>query len=197
MTPQPVEQLGWGLGLSIASSVLNGLLAWVMAHAARQHRSIALAADAKHLFTDVWTSAGVVVGIIMVMFTGWLWLDPVIAILVALNIAREGFHLVWQSSQGLMDEAVAPEIQEKIQSTLSLFEHQTIRFDHVATRRSGQRTFVDLHMHMPPSWTLGRAAALRTSLEQALMSEIPGLRATIELLPTDVESHFFDTKDLI
>lgn len=197
LTPQPVEQLGWGLGLSIASSVLNGLLAWVMANAARQHRSIALAADAKHLFTDVWTSAGVVVGIVLVMFTGWLWLDPVIAILVALNIAREGFHLVWQSSQGLMDEAVAPEIQEKIHATLALFEHPTIRFDHVATRRSGQRTFVDLHMHMPPSWTLGRAAAVRTSLEQALMSEVPGLRATIELLPTDVESHFSDTRDLI
>lgn len=197
LTPQPVEQLGWGLGLSIASSALNGLLAWVMFKAAKQHRSIALEADAKHLVTDVWTSAGVVLGIVLVMLSGWLWLDPVIAILVALNIAREGFHLVWQSSQGLMDEAVAPEIQERIHATLAQFEHQTIRFDHLATRRSGQRTFVDLHMHMPPSWTLGRAAALRTSLEQALMSEVPGLRATIQLLPTDVEAHFYDAKDLI
>ena len=133
----------------------------------------------------------------LVMFTGWLWLDPVIAILVALNIAKEGAHLVWKSSQGLMDEAVEPDVLEKIQATLAIFEHQTIRFDHVATRRSGQRTFVDLHMHMPPSWTLGRAAALRTSLEQALMSEVPGLRATIQLLPTDVEAHFYDEKDLM
>ena len=197
LSPQPVEQLGWGLALSIASSALNGILAWVMFKAAKQHRSIALEADAKHLVTDVWTSVGVVIGIVLVMFTGWLWLDPVIAILVALNIAKEGAHLVWKSSQGLMDEAVEPDVLEKIQATLAIFEHQTIRFDHVATRRSGQRTFVDLHMHMPPSWTLGRAAALRTSLEQALMSEVPGLRATIQLLPTDVEAHFYDEKDLM
>jgi cation diffusion facilitator family transporter len=197
MAPQPVEQLGLGVALSVVSSALNGGLAWVMFKAAKEHRSIALEADAKHLVTDVWTSVGVVIGIGLVMLTDWLWLDPVIAILVALNILKEGGHLVWRSSQGLMDEAVEPEILEKIKATLAIFEHQTIRFDHVSTRRSGQRTFVDLHMHMPPSWTLGRAAALRTSLEQALMSEVPGLRATIQLLPTDVEAHFFDTKDLI
>ena len=85
----------------------------------------------------------------------------------------------------------------EIQKTLAGFEHPTIRFDHLSTRRSGQRLFVDLHMHMPPSWSLGRAAALRTSVEQALMSAVPGLRATIQLLPSDVEPHFDDEKDLI
>jgi cation diffusion facilitator family transporter len=200
--PQPIEQVGWGLALSIASSALNGLLAWVMFHAAREHRSIALEADAKHLVTDVWTSAGVVVGIGLVHFTGWLWLDPVVAIGVALNILKEGFHLMWRSSQGLMDEAVEPEVMAVIQETLDGFAHQRggveiVRFDHLTTRKAGQRRFIDMHMHMPAGWTLGRAAAVRGSVEQALMSAVPGLRATIQLLPSDVEAHFDDEKDLI
>jgi cation diffusion facilitator family transporter len=182
--PQPLEQLGWGLALSIVRS-------------AKVHRSIALEADAKHLMTDVWTSAGVVVGIGAVMATGWLWLDAVVAIGVALNILWEGGQLVWRSSQGLMDEAVEPEVMAEIQKTLDGFAHPTIRFDHLSTRRAGQRRFVDLHMHMPANWSLGRAAAVRGSVEQALMSAVPGLRATIQLLPSDVEAHFDDEADLI
>ncbi len=200
--PQPIEQVGLGLALSVGSSVLNGLLAWVMFDAAKRHRSIALEADAKHLVTDVWTSVGVVIGIAMVSVTGWLWLDAVVAIGVALNILKEGVHLIWRSSQGLMDEAVEPEVIAKIQETLAGFAHQRdevsiIRFDHVTTRKAGQRRFVDLHMHMPASWTLGRAAALRTSVEQALMSAVPGLRASIQLLPSDVEAHFDSERDLL
>jgi cation diffusion facilitator family transporter len=200
--PQPIEQVGWGLALSVTSSALNGLLAWVMFGAAKTHRSIALEADARHLVTDVWTSVGVVVGITLVHFTGWLWLDAVVAMGVALNILKEGFHLMWRSSQGLMDEAVEPDVLVEIEKTLAGFAHQRgdtaiIRFDHVNSRKAGQRRFVDLHMHMPAGWTLGRAAAVRTSVEQALMSAVPGLRATIQLLPTDVEAHFDDPKDLI
>jgi cation diffusion facilitator family transporter len=199
--PQPVEDLGWGLALSVGSSGLNGLLAWVMFGAAKVHRSIALEADAKHLVTDVWTSAGVVIGLTMVLFTGWLWLDAVVAMAVALNILNEGFKLIWRSSQGLMDEAVEPEVLAQIKEVLDGFEHQRaeihiIRFDHVTTRRAGQRRFVDMHMHMPSGWSLGRAAALRASVEQALMSAVPGLRATIQLLPNDVEAHFDDVRDL-
>lgn len=199
--PQPVEDLGWGLALSVASSALNGFLAWVMFGTAKVHRSIALEADAKHLVTDVWTSAGVVIGLTMVYFTGWLWLDALVAMGVALNILKEGFNLIWRSSQGLMDEAVEPEVLAQIKEVLDGFEHQRgevhiIRFDHVTTRQAGQRRFVDMHMHMPSSWSLGRAAALRTSVEQALMSAVPGLRATIQLLPNDVEAHFDDVRDL-
>jgi divalent metal cation (Fe/Co/Zn/Cd) transporter len=84
-----------------------------------------------------------------------------------------------------------------VQKTLDSFRHPTIRFDHISSRRSGQRRFLDLHMHMPASWTLGRAAAMRSAVEQALMSAVPGLRATIQLLPSDVEAHFDDEKDLI
>ena len=193
--PQRLQSLGWGLTLAAVSSALNWLLASRMMSASREHRSIVLEADARHLYTDVWTSAGVVVGLVLVHLTGWLWLDPVLAIGVALNILREGAHLAWRSVDGLMDSAVEPEVRAQIDRTLAQFEHHTIRFDHLVTRRAGQRRFVDLHMHMPASWTLGRAAALRTTVEQALMSEVPGLRASIQLLPSDVEAHFGDVDD--
>lgn len=197
--PQPIEQVGWGLGLSVLSSALNGLLAWVMFRSAREHRSIALEADARHLVTDVWTSAGVLVGIAGAALTGWLWLDAVAAIAVALNILKEGVELVWRSSQGLMDSAVEPEVQAAIDATLQQFVAAqapgAVRFDHVSTRRAGQRQFVDMHLHMPADWTLRHAAELRGQVERALMTAVPGLRATIELLPSDVEAHFDDPRD--
>jgi cation diffusion facilitator family transporter len=200
--PQPVQQIGLGLVLSIISSALNGWLALVLFRAAREHRSIALEADAQHLVSDVWTSLGVVVGMVMVSLSGWLWLDALVAIGVALNILREGVHLVSRAFQGLMDQAVEPDVQAQIHAVLADFAHQPgevhiVRFDHLTTRKAGQRRFVDLHMHMPASWTLGRAAALRLSVEQALMSAVPGLRASIQLLPSDVEAHASDEKDLL
>ncbi|MFI4931679.1 MAG: cation diffusion facilitator family transporter [Burkholderiales bacterium] len=193
--PQALQSLGLGLGLSVLSSVINGALAYAMMRKAREHRSVALEADARHLFTDVWTSAGVVVGLMAVVATGWLWLDPVIAIAVALNIVREAVRLLWGATDGLMDRALEPDVQRQIDDTLREFAHQAIRFDHVVTRRAGQRRFVDLHMHMPASWTLQRAAALRATVEQALMGAVPGLRARIELLPWDVEAHFNDSEE--
>lgn len=197
LLPQPLEAVGLGLVLSVVSSAMNGVLAWTMLRKARAVRSMALEADARHLFTDVWTSAGVMVGLLAVMATGWQWLDPVIAIAVALNILREGASLVWRSAAGLMDQALEPGARAEIDKVLQSFAHQTIRFDHIVTRCAGQRRFVDLHMHMPAAWTLGRAAAVRASVEQALMSAVPGLRATIQLLPLDVEAHFDDQVDLL
>lgn len=200
--PQPIEQVGWGLALSVASSILNGVLAWLMLRSSRVHQSIALEADARHLFTDVWTSAGVLVGIAGAALTGWLWLDAAAAIAVALNILREGVSLVWRSSQGLMDEAVEPEVQAAIDATLQRFAQAqapgAVRFDHVSTRRAGQRQFASLHLHVPAGWTLGQAARLRGQVEQALVAAVPGLRATIELLPNDVEALFHEpeSKDM-
>ena len=193
--PQPLEQIGWGLALSMVSTALNGGLAWAMLRKGRQARSMALEADARHLFTDVWTSLGVALGLLGVMATGWNWLDPVLAIAVALNILREGWSLARRSAEGLMDQALEPEALADIDKVLEEFRHQAIRFDHLVTRRAGQRRFIDLHMHMPSGWTLGRAAAVRASVEQALMSAVPGLRATIQLLPMDVEAHFNDHRD--
>ncbi len=197
LAPQPLEQLGWGTALSLAATALNGALAWAMLRKAHEHRSMALEGDARHLMTDVWTSIGVVAGVLVTGAVGWLWLDPVIAIAVALNIAREGVSLIRRSADGLMDRALEPEVRAQIDEVLAGFAHRTIRFDHLVTRRAGQRRFVDLHMHMPAQWSLGRAAALRNSVELALMSAVPGLRATIQLLPSDVEAHAGDTEDAI
>ncbi|RYE89698.1 MAG: cation transporter, partial [Oxalobacteraceae bacterium] len=189
LSPQPLEDLGWGLALSIVSSGFNAGLAWMLFQAGREHRSIALEADARHLVTDVWTSAAVVVGIVGVHYTGWLWLDPLLAVGVALNIAREGVHLVWRSSQGLMDQALDADSRATLDAVLARFSAQpggvTLRFDDIATRSAGQRRFADLHMHVPGDWSLRQAAALRDELEQALMDALPGLRVTIQLLPLD------------
>jgi cation diffusion facilitator family transporter len=187
--PQPLDSLGWGLGLSLVSTAMNGVLAWAMLSKAREHRSIALEGDARHLFTDVWTSIGVVLGLLAVGATGWLWLDPVVAIAVAANIAREGVSLIRRSVSGLMDSALEPQVLAEIDRALDGFRHQVLRFDHLSSRRAGSRRFVELHLHLPSHWSLGRAAALRTSVEQALMNAVPGLRATIQLLPMDVETH--------
>lgn len=188
--PEPLESLGWGMALATAGSVLNGLLAWRMMAASRLQRSIVLEADARHLYADVWTSAGVVAGLIVVHYTGWLWLDPLLAIAVALNILREGVHLAWRSVDGLMDTAVEPDVRSQIDDTLAGFGDASVRFDHLVTRRAGQRRFVDLHMHLPAAWSLGRAAAFRAEVEQALVREVPGLRASIQLLPSNVEAQF-------
>ena len=202
LSPAPIEAVGWGLALSVVSSALNGALAWLMLHSARAHRSKALEADARHLLTDVWTTGGVIVGVGAVALTGWWWLDPVVAIAVALNIVKEGVHLMWESSQGLMDEAVEPEVLDDIRRTIDAFNQRDdlgkdIRFDHLVARRAGQRRFLDVHLHMPAHWTLGRAAAVRAEVERALMAAVPGLHASIQLLPNDVEADFGGAKDLL
>jgi cation diffusion facilitator family transporter len=190
LNPQPLSDIGLGITLAIISSAMNGALAYSMLRKARSVNSMALEADAKHLYADVWTSAGVVLGLLAVKATGWLWLDGVVAIGVALNIMREGASLVWRSADGLMDQALEPESRAAIDRVLSQFAQEPVRFDHVVTRRAAQRRYVDMHMHMPPAWSLGRAAEMRAKVEQALMNAVPGLRATIQLLPSDVEALF-------
>ena len=193
--PQPLEQIGWGMALSMASTLLNGVGAWLLISAGRAHRSIALEADGRHLRTDVWTSIGVLAGVLLVELSGWLWLDPLVAIAVALNILREGWHLVRRSGSGLMDSVVDEDTAQAIEETLQRYvqEHtdshgrQWVRFDHVATRAAGQRSFVTMHMHMPANWSLGKSAALRNEVEQSLVTAHPALHATIEMLPDGVE----------
>lgn len=197
MHPQPLEQLSWGLGLSVISSVFNGLLAWGMLRAARSRRSVALEGDARHLFTDVWTSAGVVLGLLLAGATGWHWLDPVVALAVALNILKEGGSLVWQASQGLMDEALSPELLARVQAALERHAQASqgaVRFDNLGSRRAGSRSFVQLHMHVPAGWTLGHAAAQRAAVEAELMAAVPGLVAVIELLPAGASTVFEQTE---
>ena len=191
--PQPLEQLGWGMALSMLSTGLNGLLALAMFRTARRHRAVALEGDARHLVTDVWTSVGVVIGLIAAQATGWLWLDPLVGIGVALNILYEGGALVWRAAQGLMDEAVEQELIDQIEAVLlrhSQASADVVRFDSLMSRRAGMRSYVQLHMHVPAGWTLGRAAQARAAVESELMDTVPGLHATIELLPVGAETVF-------
>ena len=183
--PQPLEQLSWGLLLSLLSTVCNGLLAWVMLRSARMYRSMALVGDAKHLLTDVWTSVGVVVGLLAAAWTGWLWVDALVALAVALHICVQGVQLVWQSSQGLMDQALDAPQRLKIDTSLESFAQRNpgVSFDNISSRQAGERSFVDFHMHVPGGWTVQRAAQLRSEIEAGLLEAIPGLYARIELLP--------------
>ena len=168
-----------------------------MLRAAQVHRSLALEGDARHLMTDVWTSIGVVGGLLAAGATGWLWLDPLVAIAVALNILREGGALIWRASQGLMDEAMEPSLLARVFTVLGEHNHASagvVYFDSLTSRRAGARNYVDLHMHVPAHWTLGHAAEQRTAVEQALMQAVPGLRATIELLP-EGQATVFETAE--
>lgn len=193
LSPQPLQEIGLGVALSVLSSVFNGVLALVMLRSSRVHSSMALEADARHLLTDVWTSAGVVAALLGVQVTGWLWLDGAVAIAVALNILKEGISLVWQSAQGLMDEALEPDKLAAVHAVLERYarEHSPhIYFDSLATRSAGQRSFAQVHMHVPAHWSLGKAARLRHRVEEELLEAVPELQATLELLPEGEETAF-------
>ncbi|MDO4794627.1 MAG: cation diffusion facilitator family transporter [Brachymonas sp.] len=191
--PQPLQQLGWGMGLSLISTLLNGGMAWALLKAAQVHRSIALEANGKHLRTDVYTTIGVIAALGLGALTGWQWVDPLIAILMALNILREGGELIHRSSQGLMDSTASGEVNQLIHDTLKhlksldTFNHPEIFFDHVMTRAAGQRIFASMHLHLPAHWSLRDAAELRNQVEQALIAAVPTLHVTIELMPCDLE----------
>ena len=184
--PQVLASLGWGLALSVVSSAMNGLLAWRMLSASRAHRSIVLEADARHLFTDVWTSAGVIAGLMLVSVTGWLWLDPLLAIGVALNITREGASLVRRSVDGLMDRALPLDEQTRVRQIVAqtLAEHHdeaavvTLR-----TRIAGSRRHAELRCDVPPHWTVLRAAQLRTDLLKALHAAFEDMDVLVDIHP--------------
>ncbi len=190
--PQPLESLNLGLALSVLASVLNGTLAWLMLQAARVHRSAALEGEAHHLFSDVWTTAGVLLGLLLVGLTGWPWLDPLLAAAVALQILYSGVRLVWRSTQGLMDKALDAAELERVQGVLTTFASpqtngDSVYFDHLVTRQAGRRHYMDVHMHLPADWTLAQAAALRAEVEHALGQAVEGLYISIQVLPHAVE----------
>ena len=185
--PRPLPPLGAALALSLASSLLNAGLAWLLLGAARTHRSLALEADAQHLLADVWTSVGVAVGLVAAWAEGWLWMDALVALAVAANVLREGARLLWRAVQGLMDAAAEPQTLAALHAALARFAGSEVRFDHVATRRAGQRDEVSLHMHLPAHWSLARAAALRGEVERALLAAVPHASCAIQMLPVDAE----------
>ena len=175
VVPEPVEEIGWGLVLASLATVINLVVGLVLIRKGRQYRSITLEADGKHLMTDVWTSVGVIVGVGLVAWSGWLWLDPVIALLVAANIVWTGYQLMRRSADGLMDRALPAEKLEKVEMLLASYREQGLEFHALRTRQAGSRAFVTLHVLVPGHWSVqeghdwaGRIEAdIRKALEHA------------------------------
>ena len=172
--PQPLQNLGLGLSITLVATAVNGGVALVLLRAGRRLRSIALRADAQHLFTDVWTSVGVVLGVVMVYLTGWLVLDPIIGLIIAANILWTGFRLLRDTAQGLLDRALPQEEQKLISSVLSGYESMGIRFHAVRTRAAGQRRFVSMHVLVPGRWTVKRGHDLSEEIEEGLADALQG-----------------------
>ena len=183
--PQPIEQIGLGLVLSAAAALANAACAWVMLRAAREHRSITLEADARHLLTDVWTTVGVVVGVILVQVTGWLRIDPVVAIAVALQILWTGWHLIGRSFEGLMDRALPEAEIAKITSVLDTLRHQGCDFHALRTRQAGAHGFVDVHVLVPGKTTVQEGHDLVERLEREIIERLPHVEVLIHLEPIE------------
>lgn len=183
--PRELEQVGLGLAISVAATVLNGLVGLYLIRVGRRHRSLALQADGKHLLTDVWTTVGVIVGVLLVALTGWLPLDPLIAIAVAVNILVVGARLVWQSGAGLMDAALPPDERAQIDAVLDRHRARGIDFHDVRTRESGHERFLQLHMLVPGDWTVQRAHDVTEEVEADLDTLFEDLRITVHIEPID------------
>ena len=193
MDPQPLENVGLGLSVTLVAAAINGGVALVLLRAGRRLRSITLRADAQHLFTDVWTSAGVVLGVFLVYLTGWLVLDPVIGLIVAANILWTGFRLLRDTAQGLLDRALPPEDQKAISRVLSGYERQGIRFHALRTRAAGQRRFISMHVLVPGRWTVKRGHDLSEMLEGELADALQGNTAFfIHIEPSEDPASFED-----
>jgi cation diffusion facilitator family transporter len=154
LQPRELEQLGLGLGVSIAASVVNFFVARILLREGRARRSITLEADAQHLLTDVWTSIGVIGGVAIAGLTGWSPLDPVVAIIVALNIIWAGLRLVSRSVSGLMDAALPGAEQTLIQDVMDKYRRRGVEFHALRTRQAAARRFISVHILVPGEWTV-------------------------------------------
>lgn len=166
--PQPLESIGLGLAIAVIGAVVNGGVAWLLWQGGKRHRSVTLTADARHLLTDVWTTVGVVVAVALVRLTGWLILDPIIALLVAANVLWTGLRLLRESGYGLLDTALPQADQQTIQQVLAPYRAEGIEFHALRTRGSGSRRFISLHVLVPGSWTVQQGHDLCERIELAL-----------------------------
>ncbi len=185
LNPQPLEAVGLGLLVSVAASVVNLVVARVLLKAGKEHQSITLEADAHHLMTDVWTSVGVILGVGLVALTGWIWLDPVIALLVAGNIVWTGAQLMRRSASGLMDEALPASELGKIDAVLQGYAQHQIAYHALRTRQAGRRTFISLHVLVPGQWSVQLAHDWVEKLEKDLREVVPGAHITAHIEPID------------
>lgn len=183
LNPAPLESLGLGLLISTAASMVNGGVGLVLLRAGRAHRSVTLTADGKHLMTDVVTSAGVIVGVLLVAVTGWEWLDPVVAILVGLNILVTGYRLMSGSVTSLLDAALPEEDVTRLRAVLEGLSTEEVQFHDIRTRESGRQRFVSLTVCVPGSWTVQRAHGVTDEVERALARSLPGTHVQTHVAP--------------
>jgi len=175
IAPQPLEQLGIGLAVSIAASLINFVVSRILMNAGKQRHSISLEADAHHLMTDVWTSVGVIGGVAIAGLTGWNILDPIIAILVALNIVWTGFKLVRRSVSGLMDEAWPEVDQQKIKSVMDKYREKGVDFHALRTRQAAARRFMSVHVLVPGDTTVHDAHHIVEDFESDIRATLGGV----------------------
>jgi len=173
LSPRPIAQAGFGLLVSTAASLVNLGVALVLLRAGKRHRSIALEADAHHLLTDVWTSAGVLLGVGLVALTGWQRLDPVVALGVAANIVWSGFQLVRRSALGLLDTALPAPEQEALRQVVERYTSESLQFHAIRTRQAAARRFISMHVLVPGDWTVRRGHDLLERIEQDIHAVIP------------------------
>ncbi|HJW28184.1 MAG TPA: cation diffusion facilitator family transporter [Saprospiraceae bacterium] len=183
ISPKPLEQIGLGLGVSVAASLVNLFVALVLLKAAKSYNSITLKANAHHLLTDVWTSVGVVVGVAAVAFTGWERLDPVVALIVAGNIVWSGIRIVRESVMGLMDTALPIDELNTIQEVLKRHCQQDVQCHALRTRQAGSRRFVSVHVLVPGDWTVDRGHKLLERMEDDIRSALSNVTVLTHLEP--------------
>ncbi len=185
LSPHPLEQIGLGLGLSLIATAINGGTAWVLLRAGKRFRSITLRADAHHLLTDVWTSAGVLIGIGLVKLTGWLILDPIIALLVAANIIWVGVRLLRETGSELLDRSIPADERNQIKTLMLPYEQQGTQFHALKTRGAGSRRFISFHVLVPGAWTVYQGHQLCEELELAIIQQLPGSYVITHLEPQE------------
>jgi cation diffusion facilitator family transporter len=192
LEPQPIEQVGIGLAISTVASLINLAVARVLFQAGRRHQSITLEADAHHLMSDVWTSAGVVVGVAAAALTGWHRLDPIIAIAVALNIVRTGVSILRRSLMGLLDTAIPEDLLQKISDIFSHHAAAGVRFHALRTRQAGAWRFIDFHVLVPGHWSVQRGHDLLEQIEEEVRSAVPNSSVFTHLEPIEDPASFAD-----
>ena len=185
LEPQPLENLGVGLAIGLVAATINGAVGVVLLRGGRRLRSAALRADGQHLLTDVWTSVGVVVGVFLVWLTGWLVLDPLIALLVAGNIVRIGVRLLNDTAHGLLDTALPPEEQEVITDIQSRYREEGIEFHALRTRNAGRRRFVSMHVLVPGKWSVKRGHDLSEGIEKEITQALPMTTVFVHIEPLE------------
>ena len=194
MNPQPLEAVAAGLLVSVVASVINFATARTLMRVGRTHKSITLEADAHHLLTDVWTSVGVIVGVGLVWLTGWLWLDPAIALLVAANIIWTGWQLMQRSAAGLMDVSLPAEQLAQVDTLLTGYREQGLEFHALRTRQAGSRVFVTLHVLVPGNWTVQHGHDWSERIEADIRNALPHAHVTTHLEPIEDPVSMVDQK---